>query len=568
MVVTKTKGLVAEEPLEWLVAKIFALRPSDVRLPDIALRLKESAERKQNDLLRARALLLLGKHYIARHNYLEASRVLESGFEHRHFLSQVEQEQYLLLLAKTYLALYQFEPLIAQSVELLKLADEAHNPSFAIEVHSVLGALNISLGILDNALFYFDKGLELANTALIAQPAHLLYGLGRFYFAKGDSANALYYYQAALNQAIAEEDRHYEGVVLNNLGVFYSAKGDFKLAVQYYLQALKASKESDDAWMMTLECNNIGAYLLSQKRYLSAGRYFRLALKYQEKTPAASREALIKGNLAELALMMGHHDKARQLLHESLVLAEQSQDSWRIQERYEDLALFYEAIADFENALTYHKGFHKQKLQAVESSASVRSTLLQNKFELDKLRQEQEIHRLKNIELVGVVRQLELLSHQDGLTGLYNRRYFDAKFQQMVTEQQKANEVFCLMMADIDNFKKINDSFSHTIGDDVLKIVADIFMNALRRSDIVARYGGEEIVALFPETSLENAKLVCDKIRQKIEHYPWMDLRPGLSVTISVGIADNLAQAGHSILEVADAKLYQAKRNGKNRVAC
>jgi len=545
-----------------------ALELSEAHLPDLALEIKRQAEREQNLLLMTRVLLLLGRHYVARSQYLEAASVLESGLEHRHLLSVDDQRYFLLYLEKSYFALNRFEPLIAQSSELLTLASETDEPTYAIEVHALLGSLNVVLGVLDNALMHFDRGLEIANAAAIAPPAHLLYGLGRFYYAKSDPANALYYYEDALKQLAIVPDQKLEGAILNNLGILYGNKGQYDQASQYYLQALDVSRRADDAWNMMLQCNNLGVELMDRKRFCSARRFFYLALKYLEKTPSASREALIKGNLGELAQLTGDLDTARQLLHESLDLAEQSRDSRRIQERYEDLSKFYEQIGDPENALKYYKLFHQRNLDFVASAASVRATLLQNKFELEKLRQEQEIHRLKNIELTAAVQQFEQLSQRDGLTGLYNRRFFDARLDQLLDAHEQSQQSFCIMLADIDNFKKINDSYSHVIGDEVLRVVASAFAASLRAADIVARYGGEEFAVLLPEKSLKNASGICERIRYKIEHYPWERLAPALKVTISMGLADNVTHSGQAILSAADAKLYLAKRNGKNRVEC
>lgn len=550
---------------DWLSHET-ALDLSEAQWPDLALKLKGQAEREQNLLLMTRVLLLLGRHYVARSQYLEAVNVLEAGLSHRHLLSTEERKYFLLYLDKSYFALNRFEPLIAQSSELLMLAAETAEPKYQIEVHVLLGSLNVVLGVLDNALVHFDRGLEIANAAEIPPPANLLYGLGRFYYAKNDSTNALYYYEDALKQLATAPNQNLEGAILNNLGILYGNKCQFDQSTQYYLQALNVSRSADDAWNMMLQCNNLGVDLMDRKRFCSARRFFRLALKYLEKTPSASREALIKGNLGELAQLTGELDTAQQLLHESLVLAEQSRDSRRIQERYEDLAKFYEHIGDYENALKHYKLFHQHNLEFVESSASVRATLLQNKFELEKLRQEQEIHRLKNIELTAAMRQFEQLSQRDGLTGLYNRRFFDARLEKFLSEQQIA-QPFCIMLADIDNFKKINDTYSHVIGDEVLKIVGDIFANSLRASDIVARYGGEEFAVLLPEKNLTHVWGVCERIRQKIEHYPWGDLAAALKVTISIGLADNATHAGQSIVSAADAQLYLAKRSGKNRVA-
>jgi diguanylate cyclase (GGDEF)-like protein len=251
----------------------------------------------------------------------------------------------------------------------------------------------------------------------------------------------------------------------------------------------------------------------------------------------------------------------------ALGLAEKLQASQRVMGAHQALFELYEAWGNFPKAFLHHKAYHELKVKELEQAASSKTKGMMVKFEVEKLKQEQEIYRLKNVELAAAMTKLEELSHQDSLTGLYNRRFFDKQLQETFSQAKNQQLPLTVMIADIDNFKRINDTFSHAIGDDVLRIIAELFTNTLRGSDIVARYGGEEIVALFPETTLENAKLVCEKIRHKIENYPWHKLHSALEVTISMGLADDLSLThSEKLLAAADAVLYRVKHSGKNRV--
>ena len=174
-------------------------------------------------------------------------------------------------------------------------------------------------------------------------------------------------------------------------------------------------------------------------------------------------------------------------------------------------------------------------------------------------------------ELLGRLQQqaseLERQSREDGLTGLYNRRYLDNRLEFEVKRAERYNRQIALAMADVDRFKVVNDQHSHMVGDDVLRTIANILRNQCRSIDIIARYGGEEFLLCFPETTHENAVTVCEKIRKQVEDYDWTRLQPGLKVTLSVGVtAAPPSYDVDALIAAADEKLYEAKRGGRNRV--
>jgi len=124
-----------------------------------------------------------------------------------------------------------------------------------------------------------------------------------------------------------------------------------------------------------------------------------------------------------------------------------------------------------------------------------------------------------------------------------------------------------VMICDLDDFKRINDTFSHAVGDQVLRAVAALLRQNVRQSDVVARFGGEEFVVLFPATTLEQAAAAGEKLRALVREWPWHTMAEGLAVTISAGVAGAEAQpTPEKLLSAADARLYEAKRRGKDCV--
>ncbi|TNC08221.1 PleD family two-component system response regulator [Methylobacterium terricola] len=162
------------------------------------------------------------------------------------------------------------------------------------------------------------------------------------------------------------------------------------------------------------------------------------------------------------------------------------------------------------------------------------------------------------------------LAVTDGLTGLHNRRYLDSYLAGLFSEPSLRDRPVALLILDIDRFKSINDRFGHDAGDEVLKEFATRIRAQTRGIDVVARYGGEEIVVVVPDTGLDAARQVAERIRERIEAAAFQVQRGtcAIDVTVSIGVA--IRQAGDGdpslLLKRADLALYQAKQDGRNRV--
>jgi two-component system, cell cycle response regulator len=172
-------------------------------------------------------------------------------------------------------------------------------------------------------------------------------------------------------------------------------------------------------------------------------------------------------------------------------------------------------------------------------------------------------------ELVETNRRLELLSITDGLTKLHNHRYFQDELARAFEESQRYQRPLSLAMIDIDFFKKINDTYGHAVGDDVLKRAAALYRSSVRSTDLVARYGGEEFAVMMPETSLQDGITFAEKIRLLVETTAMETQAGPVQATVSIGVASVPHSRIHSAKELivaADKALYRAKRGGRNQV--
>lgn len=163
------------------------------------------------------------------------------------------------------------------------------------------------------------------------------------------------------------------------------------------------------------------------------------------------------------------------------------------------------------------------------------------------------------VQLESKSRLHEQLALEDSLTGIPNRRAFDRTV--LASEgATSAEETTCIALIDVDSFKKVNDAHSHHVGDQVLKVVADIVSRSVRGQDFVARLAGDEFVALFKGAQLTDAKHICERMKAAVREHDWEAISPGLRVTISVGVEQAAAgESVHALLQRSDKRMYEDK---------
>ena len=174
------------------------------------------------------------------------------------------------------------------------------------------------------------------------------------------------------------------------------------------------------------------------------------------------------------------------------------------------------------------------------------------------------------VRIRSAEKKVEEIALTDNLTGLYNRRFLDKRFEEEISRAKRNVTPLSCFLLDIDFFKKINDTYGHDFGDFVLKEIADVLKNNLRGYDGIVRFGGEEFIVILPGVDADGAKKAAEKIRGKIESHDFTRNDTTHKVTISIGVfscpSTDMNESIDHYIKSADEALYKAKESGRNRV--
>ncbi|CAN5851006.1 GGDEF domain-containing protein [soil metagenome] len=471
---------------------------------------------------------------------------------------------------------------------LQRLCAELGEPEAAAEALNNTGIAYFHLGDLANALEHHLQALA-AFSALQhdAGEVQALVNIGMVYFGRGRFEEA----QSAFVRAqanIGAVDDPTRALLLNHLGRVGLALGQVEAARVHNEVSLALMNDLGDRLGASYTCDDLAAVYLKLGQVETAERYLLDSLAVKRETGDSKGEAETCLQLGDLYLHQNRLDLALTTLHEGLASAERSAAKTEICQAHRGLARAYQQAEQFREACTHLEHHAHLSRELFDRGSDLRLQALRVRFEVEQTEREKELYRLKNVELAAAVAELRSLTtslqgandekeallgkleeqaREDALTGLYNRRYADRALGQMFAQARRYEHSLSVAVCDIDHFKRVNAAFSHQTGDVVLRRVADLLRNGVRSSDTVARYGGEEFVILFPETSLADAAQIVERICEAVVNHPWGALEPGLTVTLSAGVsADPTVTSHEKLLNLADKKLYEAKRMGKNQV--
>jgi diguanylate cyclase (GGDEF)-like protein len=445
----------------------------------------------------------------------------------------------------------------------------------------------LELGEVDEALEEARVALQLAESAQDSrQRANASMVAGFVYRTLGRGGDARSFFEQAMALSRWVDDRRLLARALCNLGNIHSdmaalrrreGRPDFGRellkALDLYHQSLHLFKELGDARLEANALRNIALVHGDLGDHAAAFEMLGEQLAHARETGNQVGAEVALRLIGRLHLDRKEHALAVECLSEAVGIAadlRRLECEWL---SHEMLSKACEALGDPASALRHFKRFHALQAQVITERNEHRGRAFALQYQTERAKADAEAQRLRalalersNLELERKAQALSDAACEDPLTGLYNRRQLDAAMQAELRQRGQVRP-YSIAMLDIDFFKRVNDSFSHQAGDQVLRQVAEVLRRCCRQGDMAIRYGGEEFALVFLQALVPQAARVCERIRLAVQKHDWAPIHPELSVTVSIGIADN-HDAGDpgAILALADKRLYAAKQGGRNCV--
>ena len=484
-----------------------------------------------------------------------------------------------------------------------RLSAEAETPLDLTIVTLLRGVIKQREGNLAASMDLALEALRIPNTDVheyTPERAALHNLLGNLAAQFGDPGASLNHYQSALQILLAVGHRESVALVTNNIGMALRESQRFDEALGFFDDALAGITGLPDGLLHATIVGNLGLTLLEAGRPDQAHDALLDVLRRMEALGAPRGIGTSNHNLGRLMLLRGELVRAEGYLQQARLHREALGERLDLSDTKLQLAHLYRAMGDttqaaallaelldgpnacqvlrvraaalevrflflrdagrFEEALDAHVAFHEASRAHVDDRANARQQLLLARFRHAELDHERQRERERSAAF-------EQLSLTDSLTGLPNRRFVETRLAGEVRRFGLRGEALCVALLDIDHFKSINDRFSHSVGDKTLQAIAGLLRADIRPFDMAARLGGEEFLLAFPSNQLEQGIAACERLRVRLAAHDWTGCHPDLRVTASFGVVEATGGATiEQLIQMADAALYRAKHNGRNRV--
>jgi diguanylate cyclase (GGDEF)-like protein len=503
---------------------------------------------------------------------------------------------------------------LADAERFQELAESMEDPVLAGEALHIRGTIRAEQGDVAAALEHFHEARrKLEGTGAKGELARVTMAIGIAHSFVDDYARSKPYYEDALELAREAGDKQLEARLLGNLAIVAVELDGPESGLALHREALALSRELDDTRGIAYQLANICDRLvelgrldeaddtclravdrlepLGHARVLAGARmtlgdlrreqarpgealvHYQEALRIAEgEVPVVEREVL--GKLAELHEQRGAHAEALDYHKRLLALREEMFDAER-SEQIEELEARYrleqhekeiellELNSELQAARLEQRNWILAGVTVAFFMASLASLMAWRGYRI-KSRLEAKLAG-RNRELEEALATISQLARQDPLTGLLNRRAFLDLADHEQTRARRSGAPVTVAMADIDNFKPINDEHGHAVGDEILKEVAARLREHVREEDVICRWGGEEFVCLLPDTDLEAGRRVVERMRRELTGKPVETGVGNFPIKLTIGMAP-LEKNLDAAIEAADRAMYEGKRAGRDRV--
>lgn len=478
----------------------------------------------------------------------------------------------------------------------------------ADSVESIPPVQLINSAMADMARNDFESAISKINRAYVKASTmedvtplrDVLNAMANVFYESGKHTQSRRFYEQAF--VLETKDTNARAAILFNLAHVSAAMGDFRRAEHELSDSLDLSRRTGDLEGQGYTLKAMGANALATRRFDVAKGYLTQALNLFESLEDLVQTAHIYRHLGDVFLEEENFTAAAQLYLQALpTFIEHAVASGQMH-TYRGLSASYERLGDAGNALLAFKAYNALLEDLLFEQSAEETQRLQVAFETQRFADQNDVLTVENQyqqaeldyqkrqiqmqylvnTLAGVIalltmtllmrsrqfaRRMKLLATTDELTGLFNRR---AILEQGGSELQRASRFhrpFCTLMFDIDHFKSINDTYGHEVGDTVLKKVSEVVNGSLRDSDRLGRIGGEEFLLIAPETDLDDAVNLAERVRCNVEAIDFDEMRDR-KVTVSIGVSrlkdeDDISD----VIRQADEALYISKHEGRNRTS-
>ncbi|MFT3818809.1 MAG: diguanylate cyclase [Rubrivivax sp.] len=416
-------------------------------------------------------------------------------------------------------------------------------------------------------------------------------------------------------RALQADDSRRLSLATNALGCIYERMGDPWHGERLMLDALALARQQGHPHAMLVALNNLTATLIGAHYLLQGGapddeaaQVLQRALPHADEAmqiAAGGGEpypvALVRGNRGEVLTLQGRLAEAWPDLAAAAELSRRHgfdalswriacstgehhlrsgapEAAWTLLQQALQASAVAAAAARMTRLRLHHAAYRaaralgrpQQALEQLEQYQQLERvrllSQLRGRSQLFVTTVEAEQVRLEARRAGERAARAEVSARVDELTGLGNRRELEQRWTPLAQRLQAEQRPLALAMMDIDHFKQVNDRFGHAVGDTVLVAMAALLRDNMRSDDLIIRTGGEEFLLVLPEVDRDAALHICDRMRQRVAAHEWGRLNPGLTVSVSVGVAAAPPYELRALIERADAALYEAKRAGRNCV--